>query len=138
MLYSLYYTLCAYLDFLLFVPGTTMPRRPRPVSRRPPKNFISAQGILKSRPLPPNSVVKLESLVEISSGLSSEEDDNEESDLEVIEKGSDSNDNEEDAGTPRVSQWVDDDEVSYKHANDEPVRISAIAMNVSNIHVETS
>lgn len=116
-----------------------MPRRPRPASRQPPKNLISAQETLKPKPLPPNSVAKLESPVEESSGLSSEGDENEEGHLEVIEEGSgDSEGEDEDADAPRISQWVDDDNNSYKLANDEPVRLIAIAMSIVNIRVETS
>jgi len=98
-----------------------MPRRPRPVSRRPPKNSKSAQKTLKPRSLPPDLVATLKPRVEEPSGSSPEEDEDEEDRLEVMEEGSDNSGDEEYADTPRISQWVDDDEGLYKHINDEPV-----------------
>jgi len=58
--------------------------------------------------------------VEKASGLSSEEDEDEEDHLGSIEEGTDGDDGEEDADASRISQWVDED--SYEYVNDEPVR----------------
>jgi len=116
MLYSSYYMPCKpWLPPFLPL-KIAMPRRPRPVSRQPPKESISTHRGLKQGPLPPKLVAKLKSRVEENSG-SSEEDHPE----VTGEERNDSND-EEDTGAPRISQWVDDDEDFYQHVNDEPVR----------------
>ena len=102
-----------------------MPRRPRPVSRQPPKDYKSAQEKLKKRPLPPKLVAKLKSRMAKSSGSSSEEDEGEEDHPKVMgEESSNDVDDEEDTDAPRMSQWVDDNEHLYNHLNDEPVRPS--------------
>jgi hypothetical protein len=101
-----------------------MPRRPRPVSRQPPKDSISIHKGLKQRPLPPKLVATLKSRVEENSGSSEEEAEDEEDHPEAIGAKQNDSDDEEDADAPRISQWVDDDEDFYQHVNDEPVRPS--------------
>lgn len=142
VLYYLYYTLCLYLGLRLFSSlKFAMPRRPRPVSRRPLKNSISAKEKLKPRHLPPTPVVKLKSRLEEPSGSSSSSSvsEDEEDHLDVIERGDD-DDDEEGADAPRISHWVDDDEDLYEHINDEPVRPSVhlTPLSISDVHVETS
>jgi len=100
-----------------------MPRRPRPVSRQPPKNSIPAQEKSRQRPLPPKQVAKLKPRVENPSGSSSEEDEDEEDHPEVIGEERDDGSDEEDTAAPRISQWMDDEDL-YEHVNDEPVRFS--------------
>ena len=101
-----------------------MPRRPRPVSRQPPKDSISAHQKSNQRPLPPKLVAELKSRVDEISGSSEEEDEDEEDHPEVIGEEGNDDDDGEDTDIPRISQWVDDDEDFYKHVNDEPVRPS--------------
>ena len=105
-----------------------MPRRSRPVSRQPPKNYKLAPDELKQRPLPPGLVAKLKSRVAKSSRSSSEEEEDEEDEeerLEVMgeERNSDTDD-EDETDAPQMSQWVDDNGDLYEHVNDEPVRPS--------------
>jgi ribosomal RNA-processing protein 36 len=110
-------------------PLQSMPRRPRPASRAPPKSVRKKQANAteKSNIHPKR---KFTADLESEGNLESDFEENEvasnwdgiiEKDAESYENEDGTVEEEEDADTPRVAQWVDEDELggSVNESNSE-------------------
>lgn len=100
-----------------------MPRRPRPVSRRPPPNSTAAPSTTKkivSQPAKPAAKRKLSPDSEESEEESEESEDSKSSSLpEPADDAEDSEEEEVDVDAPRIAQWVDEEDLNYVSEEDE-------------------
>ncbi|KAJ7293541.1 hypothetical protein C8J57DRAFT_1269308 [Mycena rebaudengoi] len=118
-----------------------MPRRPRPASRLVPRSN-HAKGAVPSKNALSQSNSVPEQELEASSEYTDEEQgsSDDESEAGDAEESAPVEDDDEDVDAPRISQWVDDDEMDPHVYSDEeqtaepgPSQLKSLEQNLSNL-----